>query len=125
MVIKLDLNEIPDELYNQLLMEFVKKAILEGINVPIIPVYLDRVWGSIFSYSGGDLKSTLASIQIPTLVIGINSDILCPLAEQKIMEDHMPNATLVAIDSMYGHDGFIIETAQITTHLKAWLNSLI
>jgi len=26
---------------------------------------------------------------------------------------------------MYGHDGFIIETAQITTHLKAWLNSLI
>jgi homoserine acetyltransferase len=27
----------------------------------------------------------------------------------------------VAIDSMYGHDGFIIETAQITTHLKAWL----
>jgi homoserine O-acetyltransferase len=41
------------------------------------------------------------------------------------MEAHMPNATLVAIDSMYGHDGFIIETAQITTHLKAWLNSLI
>ena len=34
MVIKLDLNEIPDELYNKLLMEFVKKAILEGIDVP-------------------------------------------------------------------------------------------
>jgi homoserine O-acetyltransferase len=74
---------------------------------------------------GGDLKSTLASIQIPTLIIGINSDILCPLAEQQFMEAHMPNATLVAIDSMYGHDGFIIETAQITTHLKAWLTSLI
>jgi homoserine O-acetyltransferase len=74
---------------------------------------------------GGDLKATLASIQTPTLIIGINSDILCPLAEQKFMEAHMPNATLVAIDSMYGHDGFIIETAQITTHLKAWLGSLI
>ncbi len=70
---------------------------------------------------GGDLKATLASIQTPTLIIGINSDILCPLAEQKFMEAHMPNASLVAIDSMYGHDGFIIETAQITTHLKAWL----
>jgi homoserine O-acetyltransferase len=73
----------------------------------------------------GDLAVTLASIQTPTLIIGINSDILCPLAEQQFMESHMPNANLVAIDSMYGHDGFIIETAQITTHLKAWLNSLI
>jgi homoserine O-acetyltransferase len=74
---------------------------------------------------GGDLAATLASIQTPTLIIGINSDILCPLTEQKFMEAHMSNANLVAIDSMYGHDGFIIETAQITTHLKAWLNSLI
>ena len=74
---------------------------------------------------GGDLAVTLASIQTPTLIIGINSDILCPLTEQKFMEAHMSNANLVAIDSMYGHDGFIIETAQITTHLKAWLNSLI
>ena len=74
---------------------------------------------------GGNLAVTLASIQTPTLIIGINSDILCPLAEQAFMEDHMPNANLVAIDSMYGHDGFIIETEQIITHLKAWLNSLI
>jgi hypothetical protein len=34
MIIKLDINEIPDEVYNKLLMEFVKKAILEGIDVP-------------------------------------------------------------------------------------------
>jgi len=74
---------------------------------------------------GGDLAVTLASIQTPTLIIGINSDILCPLAEQAFMEAHMPNVTLMAIDSMYGHDGFIIETAQITTQLKAWLVSLI
>jgi hypothetical protein len=34
MVIKLDINEIPDEVYNKLLMEFVKKAIIEGVDVP-------------------------------------------------------------------------------------------
>jgi hypothetical protein len=34
MVIKLDISEIPDEVYNKLLMEFVKKAITEGIDVP-------------------------------------------------------------------------------------------
>jgi homoserine O-acetyltransferase len=74
---------------------------------------------------GGDLMATLASIQTPTCIIGIKSDILCPLEEQQLMEAHMPNAKLVAIDSMYGHDGFIIETTQITSHLNAWLNSLI
>jgi hypothetical protein len=34
MVIKLDIKEIPDEVYNALLMEFVKKAIVDGVNVP-------------------------------------------------------------------------------------------
>lgn len=34
MKLKLDINEIPDELYNQLLMAFVQKAIIEGIDVP-------------------------------------------------------------------------------------------
>lgn len=72
---------------------------------------------------GGNLMATLATIQIPTLIIGINSDLLCPLQAQQFLEEHMPKATLVAIDSMYGHDGFIIETEKITTHLKAWLTS--
>jgi homoserine O-acetyltransferase len=70
---------------------------------------------------GGDLIKTLAAIQTPTFIIGINSDILCPLDEQRFMEQHMPNATLVAIDSLYGHDGFIIEAPQITNLLKNWL----
>ena len=34
MKIQLDINEIPDELYNQLLMAFVQKAIVDGIDVP-------------------------------------------------------------------------------------------
>jgi acyl-[acyl-carrier-protein]-phospholipid O-acyltransferase/long-chain-fatty-acid--[acyl-carrier-protein] ligase len=29
------------------------ERIAEGLDVPIIPVYLDRVWGSIFSFKGG------------------------------------------------------------------------
>ena len=72
---------------------------------------------------GGDLIKTLQSIKVPTLIMGINSDILCPLDEQRFMEQHMPNATLVAIDSLYGHDGFIIESVQITKHLKSWLGT--
>jgi len=29
------------------------ERIIEGLDVPIVPVYLDRVWGSIFSFKGG------------------------------------------------------------------------
>lgn len=70
---------------------------------------------------GGELIDVLKTIQQPTFIIGINSDILCPLDEQQFMADHMPNAELYAIDSTYGHDGFIIETQQITHLLKDWI----
>src|SRR6185503_9849793 len=29
------------------------ERMVEGLDVPVVPVYLDRVWGSIFSYKGG------------------------------------------------------------------------
>ena len=29
------------------------ERIVEDLNVPVVPVYLDRVWGSIFSFKGG------------------------------------------------------------------------
>jgi acyl-[acyl-carrier-protein]-phospholipid O-acyltransferase/long-chain-fatty-acid--[acyl-carrier-protein] ligase len=29
------------------------EKIVDGLDVPIVPVYLDRVWGSIFSFKGG------------------------------------------------------------------------
>ena len=56
-----------------------------------------------------------------TLVIGISSDIISPLQEQIFLKENIPQSQLVIIDSLYGHDGFLIETDQITTHVKAWL----
>lgn len=70
---------------------------------------------------GGDLIKVLQSISQPTLIIGIKSDILCPLDEQLFMADHIPNTRFIEIDSAFGHDGFIIETAQITRFLAEWL----
>jgi homoserine O-acetyltransferase/O-succinyltransferase len=55
------------------------------------------------------LETVLKSIAIKTLIIGISSDQLCPVAEQKMLAAHLPNATFVEIDSPYGHDGFLIE----------------
>lgn len=73
---------------------------------------------------GGNLIKALEFITQSTLIIGIKSDILCPLDEQRFMAEHIPNSTLVEIDSAYGHDGFIIETKQITEHLSVWLQKI-
>jgi homoserine O-acetyltransferase/O-succinyltransferase len=70
---------------------------------------------------GGNLAKVLESIRQRTLIIGINSDILCPLVEQKLLADHIPNARLIEIDSAYGHDGFLVESEKISFHLDQWL----
>lgn len=53
-----------------------------------------------------------------TLIIGISSDILCPIQEQKFLAAHIPGSTFIEIDSSYGHDGFIVEAERISKHLS-------
>ncbi|MEO5942921.1 MAG: homoserine O-acetyltransferase [Ferruginibacter sp.] len=70
---------------------------------------------------GGNIDETLKQITQPALIVGISSDILCPIAEQQHLADFIPNATLIEIDSDYGHDGFLIETEKIGESLQKWL----
>jgi homoserine O-acetyltransferase len=70
---------------------------------------------------GGNAALVLKDITQKTLIIGINSDMLCPLAEQQFLHRHIPNANLVVIDSNYGHDGFMVESAIISQHLARWI----
>ena len=70
---------------------------------------------------GGQLIPVLQNIQQRTLIVGISSDILCPLIEQQFLASHLPNATLIEIDSNYGHDGFMVESIIISKHLADWL----
>lgn len=65
----------------------------------------------------------LNTIEQPTLIFGISSDILCPLVEQEFLTKHIPSAKLIQIDSEYGHDGFMVENEQISMHLAAWLKT--
>lgn len=69
-----------------------------------------------------EVAEVLKTIRQRTLILGINTDILCPLHEQHFLANNMPNATLVEIDSAYGHDGFIIEAEKIGLHLRNWLS---
>lgn len=67
-------------------------------------------------------QEVLQSITQKTLIIGISSDLLCPVEEQKKIAENIPNAEYVEIDSSYGHDGFLIEYQKISLHISNWLN---
>lgn len=67
------------------------------------------------------IPEVLKTIMQRTLIFGIYSDILCPLVEQQFLVANMPNASLVAIDSAYGHDGFMVEATMISDEIKKWL----
>lgn len=73
---------------------------------------------------GGNLQDILKRISQKTLIIGISSDILCPLAEQEFLTHHIPQAKLVVIDSDYGHDGFMVESKIISQYLREWLEDV-
>ena len=68
----------------------------------------------------GSVISALQKIQSKTLVIGIHSDILFPPAEQQFLSKHIQNADYQEIDSLYGHDGFLIEYRQLRQILRGW-----
>ncbi len=70
---------------------------------------------------GGNLLPVLQTITQRTLIVGISSDILCPLTEQQFLATHLLNAKLIEIDSDYGHDGFMVESAIISKELGKWL----
>ena len=65
----------------------------------------------------GGVEAALGTIKAKTLVIGIKTDILFPVSEQIILAENIHGAVYHQIDSLFGHDGFLIETTQITESL--------
>ena len=68
------------------------------------------------------LEQALGSIRAYTLVIGIDSDILFPVAEQSEIAEHIPRSRFEIITSDFGHDGFLTETKTIRLLLDDFLN---
>lgn len=60
------------------------------------------------------MEDALGSIRAKTLVIGLSSDVLFPVSESKFIAEHIEGAVYAEIDSLYGHDGFLIETPALT-----------
>jgi homoserine O-acetyltransferase len=67
------------------------------------------------------IELSLKEIKAKTLVIGISNDVLFPLEEQRFLAKSINGAAFKAIDSFYGHDGFLLEFEPITKSILSFL----
>lgn len=76
------------------------------------------------------LVEGLSPIKMPTLVLGVQSDILFPYWQQKEIADCLKqagnkNVTYYELDAMYGHDTFLIDIVNIGGAIKGHLENVI
>jgi homoserine O-acetyltransferase len=59
--------------------------------------------------TGKSYESVLQSIQQPTAIVAINSDLLYPPVEQEELAKYIPNSELFWLRSPHGHDAFLMD----------------
>ncbi|HEY0298001.1 MAG TPA: homoserine O-acetyltransferase [Arachidicoccus sp.] len=67
------------------------------------------------------VENALSKISADTLVMGISTDILFPPEEQLLIAKYIANAQVHIIDSLYGHDGFLLEFETIEKIISSFL----
>ena len=66
----------------------------------------------------GGVEGALRNIKARTLVVGIDSDLLFPIQEQLLLAEKINDADIAILQSLYGHDGFLVEFEQLNNALK-------
>lgn len=73
----------------------------------------------------GGIEAALGKITAPTLVLGVDSDRLFPLSGQQLIANNisgpLTGGGLQLVQSEYGHDGFLIEAAEVGARLRLLL----
>lgn len=69
----------------------------------------------------GSAAEAAQKILARTLVVAISSDVLFPPEEQEWLARHIPQADYAVIDSIYGHDGFLVETQKLALLFSRFL----
>ena len=75
-------------------------------------------------YGRGSIEDVLSSVNVPVLCVGIDSDILYPVSEQKKLASQLPRARYREISSPFGHDAFLIEFEQLGRFVEEFLRDV-
>lgn len=70
----------------------------------------------------GGVDAALSRVDIPTIVIGLSTDIIFTPGEMRRLASSLPRARYAEIHSRFGHDGFLVEHEQHNSLLKAFMN---
>ena len=70
----------------------------------------------------GEPRFALGRLNIPALIVAVDSDWLYPPSEQARLATLLPNAAHISISSNSGHDGFLLDAAKFEPALRALVN---
>ncbi|SIR15478.1 homoserine O-acetyltransferase MetX [Pontibacter lucknowensis] len=66
----------------------------------------------------GGVEKALERLRAKTLFVGVDTDLLFPIEEQQQLHRLVPGSRFSQLRSGYGHDGFLVETAQLTKAIQ-------
>jgi homoserine O-acetyltransferase len=73
----------------------------------------------------GGVEAALAAVDIPALVLAVDSDRLYPVSNALLLDAHLKGSDGVkVVHSDVGHDGFLVESGQVSAHVNAFLDGL-
>jgi homoserine O-acetyltransferase len=73
------------------------------------------------TWQRGDLCDVLRSVKARTLCLGVSTDMRYPPTLQQELARHIPRAQYAKIDSIHGHDAFLIEFDALTAIIGEFL----
>ncbi|KAA0163504.1 hypothetical protein FNF31_02898 [Cafeteria roenbergensis] len=71
----------------------------------------------------GGVEAALARLEVPLLVVGVDSDGLYPLGLQQRMARAARFSTLAVLSSPHGHDGFLVEIDRLNEVIVEWMSA--
>lgn len=69
------------------------------------------------------VNTALSLVKARTLVISMKDDILFPVEEQLLLAREIPDAQWTEIDTLYGHDGFLVDTELVKLEIKKFIKT--
>jgi homoserine O-acetyltransferase len=70
----------------------------------------------------GPIEGVLRHIETRALVIGISTDVLYPVGEVRALADALPNGRFAVLDTLHGHDGFLIALDDLDRIVRSFLD---
>jgi homoserine O-acetyltransferase len=67
------------------------------------------------------MNKALNNINSKALVVGIKTDLLFPVEEQELIANEIPKGEIQIIESIFGHDGFLVETKLLSETIKTFI----